>query len=151
MPAKVKKPNPLPPKPQKVTKPAKPAKPPAKPAKPPPLKTITIKINHEKGTIKTDYKGVVDIEYVDCKPRPPMTVFVGTFGSSSYVLTARNVGEARAFLTNVRGGDCDKFKFRSIDQTKKQVWGLFPIVDVIIDKDGRVNVKQMPSFHGGEN
>ena len=76
-------------------------------------------------------------------PPKPMQVYVATNGGTSYVITASNPKDAREFLAKIRGS-ADSLKIHVIDQTKRQVWGLFPIVEVIIDGQGRVDVKRMP-------
>ena len=72
----------------------------------------------------------------------PMNVYVADTGSVCYVLTASTAGNAREFVRKIRGDG--KIVIRQIDQTKNQIWGVFPILEVIVDKDGRVDIARMP-------
>jgi hypothetical protein len=108
-------------------------------------RTLTIKVDLAKGKITTDYKGPINVEYAAPKPHPPMRVFVASSGNTSFIITARDAADAREFLGKIRDG-VKGMKFRMIDQTLRQVCCLFPIMEVVIDVEGRVDIKKMPAI-----
>lgn len=107
-------------------------------------KTLTIKVDLAKGKITTDYKGPINVEYAAPKPHPPMRVFVASSGNTSFIITASDSADAREFMGKIRD-DVKGMKFHQIDQTLRQVWGLFPIMEVVIDGEGRVDIKRIPA------
>lgn len=116
----------------------------AAPVAPAAPKTLTIKVDLAKGKITTDYKGPINVEYAAPKPYPPMRVFVASSGNTSFIITARDSADAREFMGKIRD-NVKGMKFRQIDQTLRQVWGLFPIMEVVIDGEGRVDIKRIPA------